>query len=55
MMVNFLACDWLLVFDSQEDYTATGHGFGTSLNISYDSHGANDGNPPYPGDSVKKS
>lgn len=54
MMVNFLACDWLLVFDSQEDYTATGHGFGT-LNVSYDSHGANDGNPPYPGDSVRKA
>lgn len=44
-MVNFLACDWLLVFDSQEDYTATGNGFGT-LNVSYDSHGAIDGNPP---------
>lgn len=54
MMVNFLACDWLLVFDSQEDYTAAGHGFGT-LNVSYNSHGANDGNPPYPGDSVKKA
>ena len=54
MMVNFLACDWLLVFDSQEGYTATGNGLGT-LNASYDSHGAIDGNPPSPGDSVKKS